>query len=717
MALFKSLRGKRENLPSSKTDGYAYFCTDDGTFWIDYKDENGVVQRKQINADEAAKLTTSRAITVNLSSEGPAAFDGSTDITPGVSNTLGVTHGGTGRTSIPSGNYLIGNLTGAFMSKTPTEVLSDIKAVGYGAAQSLSDAQKVLARSNINAQEEICSIELGSNIYSGTLTTTLSGDNVSGNLNIIEGQTYKVIYNDNVEYIVATISNGNVRLSGENIYIRNNGDGTFYVATRIDGTYTISIEEATITQIDKMYLPYISGDYIIEIDTLDYLIEQDSATIIDFYNETVAAINEGRRLLLSQSNGYSEFIYFYAENDTLTLCYKHYGYPNQERIATSTITSTGEVSNITDVCLQADSKTDNMTLAVGRDSYGKLYAEMPGADDVKAVSYNTVQTLTDGQKSQARENIGALSSDTTIPSKTSDLTNDSGFLTSYTETDPTVPDWAKASTKPSYTASEVGADPRGSAAQALTNAKSYTDSALLTIDQQLDDIKVQTGMSPQKVLVTATVGSYSSTMAYPKANIGGTIYNGNMDIYESEGLYVRAGDIIIFTIGADSSNGISGDAYLKIDGVTVAYIDGTTAIYNWIVPDDISNIAITWEGNVIDQADYDGNLVTIRSGSVNVTTTKSEKTFYEKALPKTIELTLSASAWDSTAKTQTATVTGVLADETAQLITPTPALASQTAYYEAGILCTGQAANSLTFTCTTAPTTDLTVYVVIQALG
>jgi hypothetical protein len=32
-----------------------------------------------------------------------------------------------------------------------------------------------------------------------------------------------------------------------------------------------------------------------------------------------------------------------------------------------------------------------------------------------------------------------------------------GYLTSFTETDPTVPSWAKASTKPSYTASEVGA--------------------------------------------------------------------------------------------------------------------------------------------------------------------------------------------------------------------------------------------------------------------
>lgn len=47
----------------------------------------------------------------------------------------------------------------------------------------------------------------------------------------------------------------------------------------------------------------------------------------------------------------------------------------------------------------------------------------------------------------------------TIPSKTSELENDSGYITGYTETDPTVPNWAKQSTKPTYTASEVGAMP------------------------------------------------------------------------------------------------------------------------------------------------------------------------------------------------------------------------------------------------------------------
>ena len=44
----------------------------------------------------------------------------------------------------------------------------------------------------------------------------------------------------------------------------------------------------------------------------------------------------------------------------------------------------------------------------------------------------------------------------TVPTKVSAFTNDAGYLTSYTETDPTVPSWAKETSKPSYTKSEVG---------------------------------------------------------------------------------------------------------------------------------------------------------------------------------------------------------------------------------------------------------------------
>ena len=57
----------------------------------------------------------------------------------------------------------------------------------------------------------------------------------------------------------------------------------------------------------------------------------------------------------------------------------------------------------------------------------------------------------------------------TVPTKVSELTNDSGFITGYTETDPTVPAWAKAASKPTYTASEVGADASGTANSAVSS--------------------------------------------------------------------------------------------------------------------------------------------------------------------------------------------------------------------------------------------------------
>ena len=53
--------------------------------------------------------------------------------------------------------------------------------------------------------------------------------------------------------------------------------------------------------------------------------------------------------------------------------------------------------------------------------------------------------------------LKALIDAITIPTKVSELENDSGYIKTYTETDPTVPAWAKEPNKPTYTANEVGA--------------------------------------------------------------------------------------------------------------------------------------------------------------------------------------------------------------------------------------------------------------------
>lgn len=68
------------------------------------------------------------------------------------------------------------------------------------------------------------------------------------------------------------------------------------------------------------------------------------------------------------------------------------------------------------------------------------------------------------------ENDSGFITDNDIPTKLSSFTNDVGYITSYTETDPTVPSWAKQSTKPTYTASEVGALPSSTVIPTVNNS-------------------------------------------------------------------------------------------------------------------------------------------------------------------------------------------------------------------------------------------------------
>lgn len=81
---------------------------------------------------------------------------------------------------------------------------------------------------------------------------------------------------------------------------------------------------------------------------------------------------------------------------------------------------------------------------------------------VEDVTITTDATPTQGSKNPVQSGgvYSALQDvEESIPTKVSDLTNDSGFISGYTETDPTVPEWAKAPSKPTYTATEVGARP------------------------------------------------------------------------------------------------------------------------------------------------------------------------------------------------------------------------------------------------------------------
>ena len=77
--------------------------------------------------------------------------------------------------------------------------------------------------------------------------------------------------------------------------------------------------------------------------------------------------------------------------------------------------------------------TTAAAVKVGNDSLGHvILGDVLTANDLNSVAY-IEQNLTLEQKNQARTNIGAVGVED-IPTKVSDLTNDTGFITSATMT-------------------------------------------------------------------------------------------------------------------------------------------------------------------------------------------------------------------------------------------------------------------------------------------
>lgn len=111
----------------------------------------------------------------------------------------------------------------------------------------------------------------------------------------------------------------------------------------------------------------------------------------------------------------------------------------------------------------------------------------------------------------------------------------SDFPTSMPASD--VKAWAKAATKPSYTASEVGADASGAAAQALTDAKTYTDGKIS--DSQKLDLPVAASSS-DGVAYSATVPGATLTAGYSFIMIPNRISSSTSTTLNVNGLGAKA---------------------------------------------------------------------------------------------------------------------------------------------------------------------------------
>ena len=100
-------------------------------------------------ATSALKLTNSRKLCVDLSRTADSTFDGSADQTNiPVKNTLPVARGGTGKTSVTAGNYLVGNGTSALQEHTPNAAANNMLSALPDWTANPTDGVKLIRRDN-----------------------------------------------------------------------------------------------------------------------------------------------------------------------------------------------------------------------------------------------------------------------------------------------------------------------------------------------------------------------------------------------------------------------------------------------------------------------------------------------------------------------------------------------------------------------------------------
>lgn len=113
------------------------------------------------------------------------------------------------------------------------------------------------------------------------------------------------------------------------------------------------------------------------------------------------------------------------------------------------------------------------------------------------------------------------------------FTNDKGYLTEFTETDPTVPAWAKAENKPNYTAAEVHALPDDTEIPVFTN-KTVLDSITAEKVADWDETVTDKHSHTNKTVIDKFTESDDGTVLYNGEQIAsGNLWHGTKSEYDA----------------------------------------------------------------------------------------------------------------------------------------------------------------------------------------
>ena len=219
MALFKIKRGLAATLPTTYVEGYCYFTTDDGKFYIDTT--NTAAGRITLNAYKADILRTARNLQVDLESTSYVSFDGSVDRKNiGISGVLGVANGGTGKSTHTANAVLTGNGTSAV--KNVATASGALYATATNGAPKFGTLPVAQGGTGLTANPSML-INLASNSAASVLAAS-PRPGVTGTLAVGNGGTGKTSWTANaLIYAATTTSLGQIDLGTSGYVLQSNG--------------------------------------------------------------------------------------------------------------------------------------------------------------------------------------------------------------------------------------------------------------------------------------------------------------------------------------------------------------------------------------------------------------------------------------------------------------------------------------------------------------
>lgn len=290
-----------------------------------------------------------------------------------------------------------------------------------------------------------------------------------------------------------------------------------------------------------------------------------------------------------------------------------------------------------------------------------------------------------------------------VPTKVSDLNNDSGFISSYTETDPTVSAWAKASSKPTYTYSEVGAAASSHTHGNITSGGDITAAAPTIANG--DQIIINDN-SASKVTNGPTFDGSTTTKALTQKGTWETFLQ---SYTEADPIFSASAAAGITSTDITTWNGkqdaLTQGTNITISGNTISATDTTYESKQAQSGGTAVSLVTTGEKYTWNQAEANVQ------ANWNETSSSSDAYIKNKpTIPKISSVTASLVVANWSSNSQTVTATGVTSSCN---VVVSPAPSSIDNYVAAGIKCTAQSTNSLTFTCTTTPSSAISVNVLI----